>query len=60
MRADRGSARRASAARCADKDTDDGDARPSDDGNGGATNSVDRLVTGNDKDRRTSPRTRAG
>ena len=49
MRADRGSARRESAVRCADKDTDNGDARAYNNGNGGVTNSVDRLMTGNNK-----------
>ena len=60
LRADRGSACRASTARCADKDTDNGDARLSDDGDVGATNSVDRLMTGDNKDGRTGPRTRSG
>ena len=60
MRADCRSARRESAARCADKDTDNGNARPSNDSDGGATNSVDRLMTGNNEDGRTSLRTRAG
>ena len=41
-------------------DTDNGDTRLSDNGNGGAPNSVDRLMTGNDKDERTGPHTRSG
>ena len=60
LRADHGSARMALAALCADEDTDNGGARPSNDGNGGATNSVDKLMTGDDKDRQSGLRTRAG
>ena len=60
LRVERGSARRALAALRADEDTDDGDARPSNDGDVSATNSVDGLMTSDDEYRRSGPRTRAG
>ena len=60
LRADRRSTCRESTERCADKDTDNGDARLSDDNDVGTTNSVDRLMTGDDKDGQTGLRTRLG
>ena len=52
--------RMASAARCANEDPDNNDVRPSENDNGGATDSVDERMTGNNKGRQSGPCTRAG